>query len=236
MKKCLILAVGLVLALGLATAPFVHAQGTTTGNLDGRVIDESGAVLPGTTVSISSPALMMPQLVNVANQEGYYRFPSLPPGRYTVTFEMTGFSRSELLMMSVPDLHPPEALDGARQALEQVQHAERVRFESQMKRFDGTVFDVEISARVVDSENGGELTRTEYEHAAREDLGDWGRRLNGFPRVDIKKDCREVPYDENTARKFYLAMLNLAYISATIEKAMTGEDAPDFKELTRIRL
>jgi hypothetical protein len=60
------------------------------GRINGTVTDNTGAVLPGVTVTVSSPALIQPQ-VQVTSAEGDFRFLALPPGVYTVDFELTGF-------------------------------------------------------------------------------------------------------------------------------------------------
>jgi outer membrane receptor protein involved in Fe transport len=60
------------------------------GRLDGEVRDNTGAVLPGVTVTVSGPALLQPQ-TTVTGGDGTYRFPALPSGLYTVTYEMGGF-------------------------------------------------------------------------------------------------------------------------------------------------
>jgi hypothetical protein len=54
--------------------------------------DQSGGVLPGVTVTLSSPQLQVPQLVQVTDAEGQYRFVDLPAGTYLLKFELTGFS------------------------------------------------------------------------------------------------------------------------------------------------
>ena len=63
----------------------------TTGALNGRVTDNTGAVLPGVTISISSASLMGTRTA-VTNEEGLYRFPAIPPGEYTITYELPGFA------------------------------------------------------------------------------------------------------------------------------------------------
>jgi hypothetical protein len=60
------------------------------GRINGTVTDNTGAVLPGVTVTASSPALIQPQ-VQVTGEQGDYRFLALPPGVYEVAFELTGF-------------------------------------------------------------------------------------------------------------------------------------------------
>jgi hypothetical protein len=61
------------------------------GRINGTVTDNTGAVLPGVTVTASSPALIQPQ-VQVTGGDGGYRFLALPPGVYTIDFELTGFN------------------------------------------------------------------------------------------------------------------------------------------------
>ena len=60
------------------------------GRINGVVTDESGAVLPGVTVTATSPALIQPQ-VAATGEDGNYRLIALPPGLYTISFEMSGF-------------------------------------------------------------------------------------------------------------------------------------------------
>jgi hypothetical protein len=79
-----------ILAITAGTT-FAQAVGSTTGALNGKVADASGAVMPGVTVTITSPA-MQGQRTTVTNEEGAYRFPAIPPGDYHITYELTGFS------------------------------------------------------------------------------------------------------------------------------------------------
>ena len=72
-----------------ATALPASAQ-NDLGRLTGIVADTQGAILPGATVTATSPALIGTQ-VAVAESDGRYRFPSLSPGTYTLTFELSGF-------------------------------------------------------------------------------------------------------------------------------------------------
>ncbi len=68
-----------------------HAQGM--GSIFGRVMDDSGGVLPGVTVTIAGTGLQQP-LVAQTSASGAYQFPSVPIGTYTVTFELTGFKKA----------------------------------------------------------------------------------------------------------------------------------------------
>ncbi len=68
----------ILLLLGLAAN--VAAQGALTGSVQGTIKDSDGAVLPGATVTAASDVLMTGRMVAVADEQGGYRFPSLPPG------------------------------------------------------------------------------------------------------------------------------------------------------------
>jgi hypothetical protein len=81
----------LVVLATLALASPVAAQFVSTASVEGAVTDESGAALPGVTVTLSSPALQTPQLTEATNAQGRYRFTNLPGGIYQVRFELAGF-------------------------------------------------------------------------------------------------------------------------------------------------
>src|SRR5262245_1618606 len=58
----------------------------------GVVKDTSGAVLPGVTVEVSSPALIEKTRDAVTDGDGQYKILNLRPGIYLVTFTLPGFS------------------------------------------------------------------------------------------------------------------------------------------------
>jgi hypothetical protein len=65
---------------------------TVTGSIVGKVVDSSQAVMPGVTISATSPSLIRGTLAVVTDADGTYRLPNLPPGTYKVTAELQGFS------------------------------------------------------------------------------------------------------------------------------------------------
>jgi hypothetical protein len=73
-----------------ACAPSAAIGQDFRGRLNGTVTDNTGAVLPGVSVTATSPALIQPQL-QVTGADGSYRFLALPPGLYEVSFELSGF-------------------------------------------------------------------------------------------------------------------------------------------------
>jgi len=62
----------------------------TTGRLVGTIVDAQGAVLPGVTVTVTSPQLQGAN-TQITDANGQFRFPSLPPGVYAVRAELTVF-------------------------------------------------------------------------------------------------------------------------------------------------
>ena len=58
----------------------------------GQVTDETGGVLPGVTVIVTGPALQVPQVTDVSDGNGEFRFTQLPVGIYTVAYTLTGFT------------------------------------------------------------------------------------------------------------------------------------------------
>jgi hypothetical protein len=70
-------------------APATAGQGVANpAGIIGQVTDGTGAVLPGVTVTATSPALQVPSVVTVTDERGDYRLSPLPIGIYTVTYEL----------------------------------------------------------------------------------------------------------------------------------------------------
>ncbi len=61
------------------------------GSIRGRVVDSSNSFVPGAAVSAVN-AVTGIRAAAQTNQEGMYSIPFLPPGLYTVTAELSGFS------------------------------------------------------------------------------------------------------------------------------------------------
>lgn len=82
-----------VIAMSVLSARLTLAQ-STTGSISGAVTDQSKAVLPGVTVTVTNPETGLQRSV-ITDTEGRYRALSLPPGTYSVTAELVGFSKAE---------------------------------------------------------------------------------------------------------------------------------------------
>ncbi|MEI6473292.1 MAG: TonB-dependent receptor, partial [Holophagaceae bacterium] len=80
------------LLLTLVAAPSaLVAQGTTTSAITGTVLDPSGKPVVGAVVRMTSDSLIGGSRTTTTQDNGRYRIPMLPPGRYAITVEAKGF-------------------------------------------------------------------------------------------------------------------------------------------------
>ena len=80
-------ALAVIAMLGAAAA--LSAQGTT-GSISGFVADDTGAALPGATVTVRQVETDQKRVL-VTESAGRYRAPQLVPGKYDVIVELPGF-------------------------------------------------------------------------------------------------------------------------------------------------
>src|SRR6476660_3790826 len=86
--KTLRIALGVFFALALiSTVSWAQQDGT----VNGKINDSSGALLPGVSVTVSSPQLLGGQRTLISDEQGNYRAGLLPPGTYAVKYELPGF-------------------------------------------------------------------------------------------------------------------------------------------------
>src|SRR5262245_39306460 len=88
---CRALTLALSFVLVSASLGFAQAVTSGTGAINGRVTDNTDAVMPGVTVTITSPSQMGTRTA-VTDADGTYRFAAVPPGDYVIVFELAGFS------------------------------------------------------------------------------------------------------------------------------------------------
>jgi hypothetical protein len=97
---------GRLTPLPLAAAALVICAGaaraqTTTGTISGHVVDTQNLPVPGVTVSAASPNLQGTRTANTS-PNGDYILTLLPPGTYSVTFELSGFQRQAKTVALAP--------------------------------------------------------------------------------------------------------------------------------------
>ncbi|MGB6338588.1 MAG: carboxypeptidase regulatory-like domain-containing protein, partial [Candidatus Aminicenantaceae bacterium] len=68
----------------------VSLMATETGEIQGKVVDETGEGLPGVAITVRGPNLQGERSV-LSTPNGDFYFPLLPIGKYTLTFNLEGF-------------------------------------------------------------------------------------------------------------------------------------------------
>ncbi len=90
MRRVKVVAVGVLLALVSVTGAWAQTVSSTTGAINGKASDESGAAMPGVSVTAVSES-MQGSRTTVTGEDGSFRIPAVPPGTYKLTFELNGF-------------------------------------------------------------------------------------------------------------------------------------------------
>ncbi len=90
----------LLVLCSIMLAPSAFSQSASTGALTGTLTDSSGAVLPNAAVTLTS--LGTGQARNVSTSvDGTYKFGLLPPGNYSLKFEVSGFKTVEVPSVTI---------------------------------------------------------------------------------------------------------------------------------------
>jgi hypothetical protein len=91
------------LAILLLVISGLPAAAQQTGTIAGIVRDPQGGLLPGVTVTVRGDALVSGSQTVTTGDAGAYQFPTLPPGTYAITYELTGFAplRREAIVVQV---------------------------------------------------------------------------------------------------------------------------------------
>ncbi|HWB99194.1 MAG TPA: carboxypeptidase regulatory-like domain-containing protein [Bryobacteraceae bacterium] len=85
---------GIRLAAAAALFAWVAIAQTGNASISGQVKDQTGAVMPGTTIAIRNMATNV-VITTETNSNGYYSVPNLIPGTYSLTASFQGFKNME---------------------------------------------------------------------------------------------------------------------------------------------
>jgi outer membrane receptor protein involved in Fe transport len=83
---------GVLLSLFMLGISASRVLAQVTGSIAGTIRDESGAVLPDVTVTLTGPSLQRESLVVTSGADGKYRISLVPPGTYTISMTLPGFT------------------------------------------------------------------------------------------------------------------------------------------------
>ncbi len=79
-----------VLLIVIVLSPLAFSQNANNGEIKGTVFDPSNAVVPGAKIAITNLQTGV-STTTTTNGSGIYDVPSVPPGRYSLTFSKSGF-------------------------------------------------------------------------------------------------------------------------------------------------
>ncbi len=82
----------LVLPICLLLVAPLSVPAQTTGTVEGTVVDQSNAALPGVNVELAGRSLQGTRTA-ATSASGTFRFPSVPPGAYTITASLPGLGK-----------------------------------------------------------------------------------------------------------------------------------------------
>src|SRR5438046_7707758 len=77
-----------IVAVLLLISPGLIAQ-TPSGEISGVVVDPSGAIVPGVTVTVTNPATKAVRTA-LTNEAGLYTIRALPPEEYNIKTDISG--------------------------------------------------------------------------------------------------------------------------------------------------
>ena len=93
MRRCVGAILGVSLLAFFAAPAASHAQ-ATTGTIYGTIADESKSILPGVTVLVQNVENGATRTL-VTDENGHYRALNLPPGIYSVSADLPGFTAAK---------------------------------------------------------------------------------------------------------------------------------------------
>jgi len=111
------------LTLALCAIAFLHATPAlaqrTTATIRGTVTDQTKAVVPGATVTVTGQTVSLSR-TTTTTADGVYTFTDLPVDKYTIKVELPGFktaTRTDIVLNVADDRAIAAARDGSERSL-----------------------------------------------------------------------------------------------------------------------
>jgi PAS domain S-box-containing protein len=150
--------------------------------------------------------------------------------------QMLGYTREEMLKLSILDFHPEGQKDIGRQRIAKVLAGELQHFERSMKRKDGSEFWIEVSAKVLDNGTIQNIVRdiTErrsIDEAKKEQLFFLQQLIDSIPNPVFYKDTAGVYTGLNKAFESYLGKNREQIIGKTVYDISPQDLADKYKEM-----
>src|SRR5262245_64020516 len=98
-RKCFFISLAVLLLVVLGAGSAAVAQ-VTNASISGIVQDQSGALIPGVTITITNAETGV-ALNTLTNEAGAYGFPSIAPGTYSLSASLSGFKTATFKDLNV---------------------------------------------------------------------------------------------------------------------------------------
>lgn len=157
-----------------------------TGQISGFVRDSGGLVVPGATVTVTNEGNGQ-QRVTKTNEEGYYAFPNLLVGSYSIAAEMTGFKRfvQTGIRLSAAARISVDAVLEVGEVTETVEvRASPAAVQAETAVLGRTVTEREIDRLPISGRNPARTAMLK--------AGVWGVALTGFSGTDLGTGIRSI--------------------------------------------
>ena len=150
---------GSALSLSLFAVSAVYAQDSSS--MAGVVTDATGAVVGGTTITLTNPATGL-KFTQTTDSKGYYRFLNVPPQKYNATFEHAGFSkvmvRDMVLGVGVTRTQDATLTAGSSQELTVSANSDKVTVDTTDARIGNNIDVSQINELPIADRTGGITT------------------------------------------------------------------------------
>jgi hypothetical protein len=199
-------------------------------NLSGTILDESGAVLPGATLTLSNQNTGITRTVS-SNASGRYSFASVPAGTYSLRVELQGFTTAEFADLQYfantgPSLNVTLQVGGVTEQVTVT--AERPLVNTSQAQIGQTVVQRQIAELPLESRNYLDLvTIANGIVAANSDvvLGSIGQNVNG---TYIRYTNYQLDGFNNTRDQHGVAKVDLGLDSVEEFRVITNQFSAEY--------
>src|SRR4030095_8906485 len=138
---------------------------STSGSITGTVVDNTGAIISDATVTVANEATSLARTIKT-NSSGVFVAPQLPPGRYDITVEKSGFKKlvkTEIILSALEQVNAGSFTLEVGQVSESVTvtaDAGRIQIQSESGERSGVVTGTQLTELAINGRNYHDFLKT----------------------------------------------------------------------------
>ena len=138
---------------------------STSGSITGTVVDNTGAIISDATVTVANEATSLTRTIKT-NSSGVFVAPQLPPGRYDITVEKSGFKKlvkTEIILSALEQVNAGSFTLEIGQVSESVTvtaDAGRIQIQSESGERSGVVTGTQLTELAINGRNYHDFLKT----------------------------------------------------------------------------